>query len=334
MINIRADSILDYLTGAASDGAVQNNQALSLGSFRASAEWGGLAMYIENAINNLTVDFASGANDLGENILECLNANTIQWAGGNAIQIEDGESVIAEGSTPGKYIRVTRTSDNDLQMGQSTVTLTSPLNNVIGFNNVSHVVATAGGSYYRGIIAKNRSSGSIYNFKRWIPTIAASNIVSDVARLSGAGPGTITSTTGVTDWPESGYAHIFNGGSSREIVYYSSRTGNSLTVTGRALLGTSASAGLNTDIVVSVPGIAIAKDVAGVTNAAAIATIANETTAPAGVTWNTGIDGATGLQIGTMAANQQIGIWIWKHIPPGAYLSLGVLDKINSSFDG
>lgn len=327
----RADSLRDYLTGAASDGATQNNQALSLGNYRASAEWGGLAMQIANAINNITVDYASGANDLGPNELKAVTTSMIQWSDGDPVAISNGQTVLVEARNPSKFIRVTKYTSNDLEIKTSIVTLSVPFNNIFGFSNVSKTVAAAGANLYRAIIAKNVSSVSISNFNRWIAELGTAR-VSDVAQLGASGSGTLTTSGSFDDWPDTGYCHIFNGSSSREIVYYSSRTTTSLNVIARALLGTSSSAGSATDSLKSVPGIAIAKDLAGVTNPGAIATIADETTAPAGVTWNRGITEATGLQIGNMDAGQQIGIWIWKHIPANMFLSLSMTDKLNSSF--
>ncbi len=64
----------------------------------------------------------------------------------------------------------------------------------------------------------------------------------------------------------------------------------------------------------------------------AIQTIANATTAPTGVTWNTGTTSGTGLNIGTLAAGEMIGIWIRRTITAGASASAGLLTELLSKF--
>jgi hypothetical protein len=118
-------------------------------------------------------------------------------------------------------------------------------------------------------------------------------------------------------------------------VYYTSRTNTVLTVpaAGRGLLGSAAGAGAGTDLVRCVPGIAIAIDTAGVTAPGAIQTIANETTSPAAVSFNTGVFASTGLNIGNMDPGQQVGIWIKRQIPAGAAAIALATDKSDFSFD-
>jgi hypothetical protein len=338
----RGDSLREYLTGAGSDGGAQTDPAASLGNFRSSSEWGGLGIRILQDISNLSVDFASGGNNLGVGTIELMSTNTVRWAdNGRDFGLEEtvlpGQSKIIESVSPGAFLRVSQAfGPFVLAGGPASILLTSPFNNIFGESNVTIAQAGSGISQYRASIIKNVSSNTIENLKRWVAQLATQQI-SDSVQLGGSGSGTITTTGNFNDWPPAGYAHIFTSGEvSREIVYYSSRTSTSLTVpaAGRHLLGSSAAAGAATDIVRSVPGVAVAINTTGVTAPGSIQTIANETTAPAAVTWNTGISAATGLNIGSMSAGQQVGIWFWRQIPAGAIALPSVINRFGTSFDG
>jgi hypothetical protein len=235
---------------------------------------------------------------------------------------------------PGAFIRVERTSAASLS-GTATLTLSQQLNNVFAFDDVTSSEAAAGDAEYRATMVVNESTASIAAFKRWVGTLGTSQI-SDDTQLGASGAGTITTTGSLADWPESGWCHIKNGSATREIVYYSERTSTTLTVpaTGRECLGTTAAAGSATDTIHPVPGIALAIDTDGVTSGgAAIQTIADEDTAPTSVTWNTGITEDTGLDIGDMDSDEQVGIWIWREIPEDAVATTDATVIIQDSFD-
>lgn len=335
----RADSLREYLTGAGSDGGAQAAANSSLGNYRSSTEAASFGITVTNAISGISISFAGGGNTPGDGQLDAVDANTLRWrcSGGSygpTVSIANGETKIVETSAnPGAFLRVSRTSATALS-GTATVTLATLLNNVFAMDDVSSAEAAAGDTNYRATILKNEAVANVVSIKRWIGTLGT-QAVSDGAQLGSSGSGTITTTGSFADWPESGWAHIRNGSSTREIVYYTQRTTTSLTVpsAGRGRLGTSAAAGANTDTIDAVPGIAIGKDPDGVTSAAAIQTIANEATAPTSVTWNTGITAAAGLSIGTMTPGQQIGLWIKREIPVGAYAQSQANYLINNSFD-
>lgn len=339
----RADSLRMYLTGAGSAGGTQNDPDASLGNHRASKEATSLGIAIASAIANITVDFAGASNALGAGSLECIDANTLKWKDfggtfGANVSIANGETKLLEADgRPEAFIRITRTSATALVAGTSTITLTEEVNNLFGMDNVSSAEALAGDSEYRGGMLRNDSAGSVNSVKLWIGTIGTSR-VSGTGQLGASGSGTITIASGnFNDWPQSGWCRIEqSGGTLREIVYYTSRTATTLTVpsAGRARLGTSAGAGAGTDNIHSVPGMRIAKAVGGVTaGSTAIATIANESTAPAAVTWNTGITAATGLSVGTMTTGQQIGIWFHREIPVATQSIVVDSHRYNLSFD-
>jgi len=340
-IQTRADSLREYLTGAGSDGGSQTSPLASLGSYRSSTEASSYGIVVTNAIAGITVNYAAGGNTAGAGALTAVDANTLQWAtaggtGGPTVSIANGETKIVESSgAPGAYLRVSRTSSASLT-GLATVTLTPLANDVFSFNDVSSANAAAGITQYLSTIIRNEAANSVVSFKRWIGTLVSSGTTTDAGQLGSSGAGTITTTGSFAGWPDSGWVNIQNGTSTREIVYYTQRTNTTLTIPsfGRGLLGTSAAAGSGGDIAWPVPPIAIAIDTNGVTSGgAAIASIANNTTAPSGVTWNTGITQTAGLSIGTLTAGQQVGIWIKRAIPPGAIATTGAAVVINSSFD-
>jgi hypothetical protein len=209
-------------------------------------------------------------------------------------------------------------------------------NNLFGFDDVSTAEALTGDTEYRCTYLKNVSAANVTNLKQWIGQIGTQQ-TSDGGQLGAAGAGSITTTGSFADWPASGFAHIkTTAPATREIVYYSSRTNTVLTVpaAGRGLQGTSAAAGAADDTIYSVPNIALALDSAGVQAAGTNVTpVANENTAPSGVTWNTGIDGATGLNIGTLTPGQQVAIWQRRQIVGGAVSGAGHENELTRTFD-
>lgn len=342
-VKTRADSLYEYLTGAASDGGAQIDPALSLGNYRSSTEAVSFGINLTNAITNLTVDFASGGNAEGDGTLTLIDADHVAWQDSAGVQgtpillAGNGDSAIVEdGTNPSAYLRVTRTSDDDMAGGPCTVTLTVLYNNQFGMENVPAANATAGENIYHASIVRNEASGAVTGFKRWIGTLGTQQ-VSDGGQLGVSGSGTITTTGDFDDWPDSGFCHIRDsGGTTTEIVYYHSRTATVLTVpsSGRGLLGTSAAAGASNDTLDAVPGVAIAKDPDGIEAFGEnIQTIADANTEPVGVTWNVGITESTGLNIGTLEPDQQIGIWVWRHTPAGANASPDMPVRYIDRFD-
>jgi len=336
----RGDSLREYLTGASSDGGVQTDPDASFGNYRSSTEAVSMAIVIADAIPGITVDYASGGNELGAGTLDAADAGTLRWKcyGGDYgpyVPITNGETKIVEtDGSPGAFLRVTRTSADPLS-GTATITLTKSINNVFAFDDVESAEAVAGDIEYRATIVKNENTHNVADFKRWIGELATSQ-VSDDGQLGASGAGTIVTTGTFVDWPDQGFCHIKNGAATREIVYYSERTLTTLTVpaTGRELLGTTAGAGSATDTIHCVPGIAIAIDTDGVTSGgAAIQTIVNESTAPTSVSWNTGITEATGLSIGDVDAAEAVGIWYKRQIPADAVSTADAAIWIQDSFD-
>lgn len=333
-----ADSVRMYLTGAASDGGAQADPDASLGNYRSSTEVVFLSHTITSPISNITVDFIGGANGEGNGSLAATGVDTLTWTppggtAGAAVTILNGETKILEGGgAPGKFIRVTRTSATDLS-GTATVATAHSFNNLVGMDNVSSGEAAAGDDEYRGFMFKVESATEVKNFKIGIKKLGTSQ-VSAAAQLGASGSGSISLSSGnFNDWPSSGFCRIEdNVGALKEIVYYSSRTSTSLTVpsAGRGLLGTAAQAGAATDNIHAVPGIRLATETPVSDQ---IQTIADESTAPTGVTWKTGIEGAPDIDAGNLAAAALLGGWVHRAVVAGATAEANVLNHIFWSFD-
>lgn len=341
-VRTRVDSLREYLTGASSDGGVQGDPDLSLGGYRSATEAESMDISIVDSIPGLTVDYASGGNAVGVGSLYAYKSGSIQWKCANGsygpvVAIANGETKIVE--TLGKawaYVRVTRTSAAGLS-GTASVTLSQAVNNLFGFDNVTGAQAASGLVEYRASIVVNESTAPVNNYWRYIGELATPR-TSDLHSLDASGAGYLeTLTVGAfDDWPDSGFCHIREvGGDTREIVYYYARTSTRLFVesNGREMLETTAAAGLSTDTIHSVPGIAIGVDPAAKTAGTAIQTIADEATPPVDVTWRTGITYDYGWPIGSLAPGEQIGLWIKRQIPPGCMSSTRVLSLIIDEFE-
>ena len=280
-------------------------------------------MFVEQPIYNARIDFVAGGNVEGTATLIGSATDKLKYTGvgdtvGAEVTYAATETLLLESADDDMAIVVTKTdsevfaTDTEMQL-----TFRPVYNNALGMGNISNADRVSGEDYYRAIYLRTDPSATpiaVTNVKVWIQGLADA-VTTDTTQLGGAGAGTIETTSSFATWPEYGWAHIINvGGTTVEIVYYTSRTATVLTVpaAGRGLLGTSATAGGATDSVRAVPGIRIAKEVpvGGV-----IQTIADELTAPGGVTWDNGLASTTGLSEATLDATDGLGIWIHKEIP-------------------
>lgn len=340
----RADSLREYLTGAISEGGAQADPNASLGDYRSSTEAESMAIEVTLPLTTgaITIDYAGGGNEDGQGLLDVVDSNTVQWkcfgeSYGPTVQITNGETKIVEtGDLPGAYLRISRTSATALS-GTAGITLAKKINNVFAFDDVSSSEASSGDDEYRATIVKNESVAAISTFKRWLGLLGTARI-SDTDDLPATGAGTIESSTvaSFADWPEQGWCHIKNGSATREIVYYTERTNNTLTVPswGRGLLSTSEGVGAATDTISPVPGVRIGIDPDGIQDAGyQYQKVANESTEPSGVTWDTGITDDTGLVIGNMESGKVVCLWIHREIPAGAVATTNNLFRYEDSFD-
>lgn len=335
------DSIREYLTGAVSDGGAQDLPRLSIGNFRSSSEAASLAIHLANALDGVVIQYASGANPVGIGVLLASGPNQLQWQTGldtfpgpaEVFPFGSSSVRILEASNPNRFLRVLGTPP--FNADAALVSLTILLGNVFGFDIVPDASATAGTTQYRATVIRNETQADVSLFKRWILELAAS-VVSNQGQLGASGSGTLKTSGDFSNWPTTGWCRVeTSGGTLREVVYYSSRTQYTLTVpvTGRARLGTVAAAGASNDVLRSVPGLAIGFDAAGVQSfGTGITVIANDTAAPAGVTWSTEVSKGTGLSLPRIAPNKQIGFWMKREILVGAIYSPNVYNELQTDF--
>lgn len=330
------DALGFYLSGAYSDGATQELPDSCLGGYRSNVEVRRLDFLVRINMPLLRVDWVSGSNALGDGDLLAQGANSVAWQPANgtlgtSVTIANGESKLIVGGTKEDAIRVTRLSTRAMH-GLMRLALLPVFNDLIGMDNVTSAEALAGLNTYRAGFLYNHGASDITGIKIWIKTLGTQR-VTGTAQLSGSGSGTITTATanGFADWPTSGWAHIKNAGTTREIVYYTSRTATSLTVpaAGRARLGTSAGAGAGTDTIDAVPGIRIGFEAP---SSSAIQTIANDATAPTGITWNAQTTSAAGLSLATLTAGSGYGLWIHRELPAGMVAGAHIENAINIEF--
>lgn len=329
------DALRFYLSGAASDGGAQTSFADSLGGYRSSTEADRVGRLILSLPTSIDVLQASRANGVGAaGSIMTVGPDRVRYAApggsaGPAQTISNGQTrTLVDGADSSKWIRVERTSAAAIA-GAGVVEFAPQRNNLFGFADADDAEHTAGSSRYRGLYVLARHAVAALKF--WVKPLAAS-AVSSAAQLGGAGAGSVGfAADAVASWPRRGWAAIFDGGSLREIVFYSSRTLATLTVPayGRSRLGSSAAAGANTDVVYPVPPIAIAWEAAV---AGAIQTIADDETEPTGLSWSTGISAATGVAVGDLAAGAGGGLWIWRELPAGVEADAHYAVQIGSSF--
>ena len=338
----RGDAIRWYLTGASSHAGAQTDPDASLGNHQSSTEEDFLTVSRASSISNITIDHVSGANGTGNGTLTATGSDKLTWtppggAAGTEVTILNGETKIIEGNNaPEKFVRVTRTSATALS-GTETDTLSWKFNNVHGFDNVSSSEVTSGDDEYRCLCIENVGTIDVENIKVWVGTLGT-QATTDSTQLPASGAGTITTTGSFADWPDSGFAHIrTSAGATREIVYYTSRTATALTVgaTGRALLGTSASAGAATDTVDAVPPIRIGLDAPTSQPSGSFVdnTGVGEGTAPGGVVFSQPLTEGDGLSIGTLQTLEIYGIWIHRHVVAGSNALPSVRNELRWSFD-
>lgn len=333
----RADSIRFYLTGATSQGGAQTDPNLSLGGYRSGSQVTLMGFSIANAISNISIDDVSAGNSVGEASLTASGVDTIQYTApggsiGAAVEILNGETkIIEDANDPSAFVRVTRTSADDLT-GTATLTLVNAFNNVIGFDDVTDTELTAGHIDYRCICMKNVSDSVVKNLKVFIGLLG-SQVDSDTAQLGASGAGTLAPTsTNFVGWPDSGFCRIEDqSGTLKEIVYYGARSTTELTVDadGRAQFGTSETTGASTDVLYPIPSIRIAEELPSSNQ---VQTIADEVTVPTGLTFVAPITAANAIDFGDLDPDEEIMLWLERNVVAGGSSSPSVRNLIEVTF--
>ena len=338
-VNTAADTLAFYLSGGTVEGDMAVAQAAALGGYRSGVEVQQLVPRVdtERQIPNVAIDAVLGANGVGNGIIVATGVDALTWTGpgdtaGTAVTITNGQSKILESADDDLVVRVTRDSTTDLG-GHMVLTLVKPYNSGLGLSDVTNAQRAAGVDTYEALFLYSPGGVDISSLVVKIGELGTSTTTS-AAQLGASGAGTIQGAAGAfADWPTYGWAHIkTSGGTTREIIYYNSRSSVVLNVLagGRARLGTSEDAGAASDVVHSVPGIRIAAETPGA--GGDIQTIADENTSPTGRTWSTST--TTGVAVGTLNAGNgyQSGLWIHREIIAGTRRDPEAENKLNFTF--
>ncbi len=317
------DAVRFFLTGGARDGDIQPDPALSLGGFRSCTPIESIGHRAVAALRGIRTLYVSGENGIGEARLAAVGLNELNYTApdgtpGDRVTILPGETKIISDADENRYIEVSRRLGDEVMAGSQSLILVDMLDNAIGIDEVTSAEAAAGDENYSGIMA--RAGEAITDLEVWqLPVERLAGQVSDVSQLAASGAGLIRTGGSFKGWPLSSGVYIEdNGGILQEIGYYSTRTDGALGVTaaGRALLGTSASAGSPSDVVFPIALVRIGKETP---SSGEIQTIANdgvEPTSPA-ISWSNGIRNADAISLGDLAAGEVMGLWIERSVIVG-----------------
>lgn len=282
---------------------------------------------------SIVVAQVSGNQATSSGLISATGANTLTYTApgdtvGEAVTIAQGESKVLESADTTQWVRVYREMDGEDLDGYITLGLMPVYNGFFSLRDITQAEQAAGVTIYRAGFLANYSTASMDNLKVYLSTLGT-QAVSDTAQLGASGSGTITTTDTFEDWPESGWCRIVdNGGTLREIIYYTSRSTTSLTVpaVGRAMLGTSAAAGAATDTLDAVPGMAVGYETPS--GNGSIQIITSDTTPPSGITWSTAIDATNAIDLTLLFRNKVHGLWIKMEIPAGAPYNDAMQNKV------
>jgi hypothetical protein len=315
------------LTGAGSYQAAQANVGSSLGGYLSSTRTGGMAISNPSPLSGVSVTYASGGNGDGTGVLTATSTTTLAYTApggtqGPAVTIASGNSyLLYDAANPAAYVIVSVTTNSLSNGASSTVVLTTAQDNGISGLDVTSAQTTAGAVLYWGLGLINASSVQASSVICYLGELSASQ-PTDGGQLPASGAGTLVTSGGTfSAAPQSGMAQIYtSGGTLREVILYYDRNNTTLYVAagGRGVQGTTAAAGAAGDTVHFVPPIRLGLEVPTFNSGQGVQTIANQTVAPTGVTFNRGITSAAGLSIGNLSAAGWAGVWLEETIPAGS----------------
>ena len=333
-----ADSLRMYLTGASSHNGAQADPGESRGRFASSTEATSMGFAMDGSgLIGISVVYAAGENGDGIGVLEAVSGSSIRWTApgsstaGEAVTIINGQTKIVEdGENPSAYLRVSRTG-TDALTGSVDVLISDEYNNATSHTPVTSAQRTSGLVQYRLIALRNEHESNgldALDLAAYIQSIPGVSIIDPPgynASLGASGAGSIEISGASFDgWPAAGWVKVEQvDGSAREVVYYTSRTSTTLTVpaAGRALCETTASAMISSDVLVPWSGIAIAfEDPSAQPNGNFNGDTLN---APSGLSWSTARSSESALNHGTLAHQNQVGLWILWDVPAGAVATPG-----------
>ena len=299
-----------------------------LGGLRADLEILGLHCIVSNPIPPIVIQRAITIAGTGTATIRAASATTLAYTApgdteGTPVTVAANTSVLLESGTPARSIRVYRDSvyDANTLAGEMTLELVNQMNHIIAGPDGTQSAS----DYYACLFLRNHSDQAITSITV-DPAALGSARTTATAQLSGSGAGTITVSGSLVGYPDSGWAKILTSGAAlREIIYYTSWTGSSLTVpaAGRGLLGTSAAAGASTDTITPIAPLRFWLETP---SAGAVQTIADHTTEPTGASWTIAATHAS------LAAGDEIALWLHRQIPAAATVSVMQRTGINVGY--
>ncbi len=306
-----------YGSGAGSDGGSQADPDANLGAYRSSTRAASLG--IQGAMEGVTLGLLALGHEPGAAVLESDGVDRLRYtAPGSSTPgpwtTVSGSTLLVDGENASRGVVVT-VPGTFPAAGRRNLLLVDQYNNALGFDHVDHAEREAGSDEYRAIFVKNNGASSAA-VKVFLSPLGTSRQV-DAGGYASSGTVTIGIGAGTfKDWPKSGFVENQDTG---EVLYYSDRTDDELSVpaSGRDVYGEVAggAAGSEDDVLYPVSGLRVAKEAPSTQPSGFIQTIANETTAPTGVTFRHPISNADAQVVSfTLAAGEIQGLWLHRSV--------------------
>lgn len=317
-IKTNEDALRIWLTG--DPAGTSWTHASSLGGAKLPIEVS-QGFHVASPLPGIQIEHVNGS--AGTGYLKADGSSFYWWAPGDSgygsgVAVASGTSAILySATTTYGYVRVTNVYAPTGCTGVAQITVLSEMNNVIGLSNS----LTTGGATYRALMLENVGSSTISSLYVYVYPLTSA-VTTSAAQLGASGAGTLEgAASAFAAWPASGWAYIWTTGNLvREIIYYSERTASVLTVPalGRAQLGTSAAAGAATDTVTCTSPIRLGSEAVDANKQ--IQAVADETTAPSGVTFYAVPKYYAGyvLSLGDLIPGARLGLWLKRNVPSGA----------------
>jgi len=305
--------------GSAAAGTV----AGALGGARMPVQVRAADAIVTDAIPPLIIEYIGGDTPEGTGEISGLDTgNLVAWKApgddfGTSVAIANGGVAVLESDTLPSWVRVRRDSSATIESTMS-LQVRKIYDNLVGMGDVDAAHSASGDNeYLAGMVCNHGTvSTDVSIYLKPLGTIRTTTLT----QLASTGGGYINcGTNTLTDWKPRGWALIRKADDSiREAVYYTSRTSSTISVpagagVGRARLGTTASAGANTDTITPIAGLRLALEAP--TGEGVIQTIANRRTAPTGVSWAIPTTPGTALTITGLLPTGNHGLWIHREIP-------------------
>jgi hypothetical protein len=307
------------------------------GNWRSSYEIPGLTFTTPVNITGVTINYAGYQNPTGVGTLTYTNTSTsLQWTPpsgiiGSAVNVSGSGVFDIFDATTSLWVEVTVVAASLPVTDQTdAITLTQPTAIVIPNEESTEISGKI--RYYAIPIKNTHASDSIYDLvaylQKEISTAAETNTTTTLID-GGLGIATLGCTS-LTNWPASGWIYNITKNDCR---YYYNKSANTVRCAdpGSGVRGLTSVAWAAGDSVQLMPDIDIGK---GAPNGSyQFEDPANETTAPAAVTFTCPITSGTGVSFSNVANGVTVVLWVRETIVAGTRAKASVLSQVLYSFD-